>query len=236
MSQHLSKKSTSGVIKTEKVVPFLEYNITSDNLFSVLDKYVDLKSSHISRILTDLSKFEVKTQERYTENKKDMLQHKKNIPPRFKMKKTIEFFFVPSLKRYIPISLIIKKSTIPGAGFGVFAGSDIPFRAKGEYEGVLKSENNANMYYSWEIKEYNKKTGNPDYEGEVLYYRDASDIKKSNWSRFVNCHAKEKRNNLVMHQKYNKIYYQTSRRIKKGEELFVFYGEDYVKYNLKVKD
>ena len=89
------------------------------------------------------------------------------------------------------------------------------------------------MYYSWEIKVYNKITGKPNYEGKTLTYKDASDISQSNWTRFVNCNLDDDKNNLTMTQKFDKIYYRTLRKIKKGEELFVNYGEEYILYNIK---
>lgn len=35
-----------------------------------------------------------------------------------------------------------------------------------------------------------------------------------------------------MHQRYDKVIYQTKGKIKKGEELFIYYGEDYIESDL----
>ncbi|XP_041373908.1 uncharacterized protein LOC121386925 isoform X2 [Gigantopelta aegis] len=82
-------------------------------------------------------------------------------------------------KKTLPPGFVIKKSSIKGAGLGVFTTEAIPSRTLiGPYEGVV--------------------------------YRDV--------------------NNSVADNTYTWVYYYTTERISRGEELFVWYGERYDKY------
>ena len=78
-------------------------------------------------------------------------------------------------------------------------------------------------------------TGEQDDKDKPLYYVDAFDTKTSNWTRFVNCGLKNKYNNIESVQNYDKMYYVATKNIKKGDELFIDYGEGYRKDNLGLK-
>jgi SET domain-containing protein len=46
---------------------------------------------------------------------------------------------------------------------------------------------------------------------------------------------KKKFNNMACSQKFDKIYYYTTKNIEPGTELFIDYGKDYRKVNLGMK-
>lgn len=217
--------------KVELTVPNKSYEITLLDLVTLLNERFEVDCSTVCSIMTDLkTKEKRKVLKKRASKKSDTST--KLFKPLFKRRVTVEILFLQRERRYICIPLIIQRSTIANAGLGVFAGKDIPIKAEAEYEGERRDEGSTNMYYSWEIKEFNKTTGRPKYNGKTLYYLDASNIKRSNWTRFVNCNLKKERNNLIMHQRFDRIIYQTKRKIKKGEELFIHYGDEYIENNL----
>ena len=119
----------------------------------------------------------------------------------------------------------IKQSTIKGAGKGVFANRDLKKNTllaeyKGEYLTLEDYEERDSGEYVWQIL---------DDEDEIIGYVDGINIKHSNWTRYVNCPSTKKQENVKAIQKMYKMYYYTSKDIKKGEELFVWYGPEYGK-------
>lgn len=141
-------------------------------------------------------------------------------------------FYVPQTGKYSFYRIRIGKSTINEAGQGAFALDEIPYGAEGVYRGVKRSIETANIPYSWEIYDYDMRTGNPKQTKKPMHYIDASEADKSNWSRYVNCGMKRRHNNLIAVQRYDKLYYITTKTIKPGEELFIDYGPAYRKNNL----
>ena len=122
-------------------------------------------------------------------------------------------------------SLYLKKSTLPGAGLGVFAREDIG-RGKRivEYKGRLqlwnevKHEDGYNAY----LFRLNRR-----------YALNAITYKKS-YARYVNdargfSRIKGLRNNCEYVVEGNRCYIHSIRKIKKGEELLVPYGKAYWK-------
>ncbi len=124
----------------------------------------------------------------------------------------------------------IQKSTIPQAGKGVFANRDIKkYECLAEYKGEFltledydkkdkKCKNPIEMDYIWQLE---------DEDGEIISYIDGWDKSKSNWTRYVNCPCKKRQENVIPIQKNLKMYYYANRNIKKGEELFIWYGAEY---------
>lgn len=51
--------------------------------------------------------------------------------------------------------------------------------------------------------------------------------KKSNWMRYVKCARIKDQQNVTAYQFQGNIYYKTLRRIERGEELLVWYGDQY---------
>lgn len=125
-----------------------------------------------------------------------------------------------------PSYIKIKKSTIKGAGKGVFATCMIPKGTRlGFYKGVCTqpgSESPSSAYLM-----------DISFGGKSYVVIDANNEKRSNWTRFVNCPEKASHANVIFRQ-YGKImYYIADKNISKGDELFVWYGEDYVNQSLK---
>ena len=89
---------------TVQNIPSVVYKLTSTDLFEILNEYIELDPEHSSCILTSLQHYEDKTLEsksskykgksKYTNPKQLPRGQKKNIPPPFKSKRTIEFFIM----------------------------------------------------------------------------------------------------------------------------------------------
>ena len=116
---------------------------------------------------------------------------------------------------------IIKKSTLPQAGKGAFTNIYLPKgTVLGEYRGkklTKKQYNSLNdQSYVWELS-----------SPKGVFYIDAKPIKKNNWLRYLNDSRKSSKNNVEEYQYRGKVFYRTTKNIKPGSELFVYYGEDY---------
>jgi hypothetical protein len=114
--------------------------------------------------------------------------------------------------------IVVKQSSIPGAGKGVFATRDIDEGVTiGEYTGerVDLTKMSEKGKYAWSLR-----------NGQAV---DAIDPAKSNWLRYINDNRTEEGNNLSVYEDDNRVYYRTNKPIKKGSELFVSYGENYWK-------
>ncbi|KAK1803146.1 hypothetical protein P4O66_021681 [Electrophorus voltai] len=125
-------------------------------------------------------------------------------------------------RQTLPNGLEIQKSSILGAGLGVFnKGHTVPVGAHfGPYQGELVDREEAmNSGYSWVI--YNS--------SECEEYIDAERETHSNWMRYVNCARNDEEQNLVAFQYCGGILYRCCRPIKAGQELLVWYGKEYAK-------
>ncbi|XP_060740871.1 uncharacterized protein LOC132855719 isoform X1 [Tachysurus vachellii] len=123
----------------------------------------------------------------------------------------------------LPPGLEIRKSSIPDSGLGVFNNSDtIPVGAHfGPYQGdMVEREEAMNSSYSWVIYE----------SKQCEKYIDATSEVHSNWMRYVNCARNDEEQNLVVFQYQRGIMYRCCRPIKPGQELSLWYDEEYVKY------
>ncbi len=118
---------------------------------------------------------------------------------------------------------------------GVYAVDAIPNGAVGQYKGIPRSSEETNMYYAWAVVSFDPQEGDPTEEANYMYYVDATDFDRSNWTRYVNCGIKDKFNNMEQTQIFDKIYYIATSEIEAGAELFVDYGEEYRKWNLGLK-
>ncbi|XP_064828705.1 histone-lysine N-methyltransferase PRDM9-like [Oncorhynchus masou masou] len=122
----------------------------------------------------------------------------------------------------LPSGLEIRTSSIPEAGLGVFNhGNTVPAGAHyGPYEGEITDKEQAmESGYSWVI---NKSRHWDDYI-------DAGRDTHSNWMRYVNCARREEEQNLVSFQYRGGILYRCCKPIAVGEELLVWYGEEYAR-------
>lgn len=128
-------------------------------------------------------------------------------------------------KKYpVPYYAELKTSNIPKAGLGIFAKE---FIAKGTrldfYKGVRLTpkkyeRKRSHKNHIWAIS--NKK-------GKVVEYIDGGNKAKSNWLRYVNCPRNKEEENVVATQEDDNIIYWATKDVEKGEELMVWYGEDY---------
>lgn len=154
----------------------------------------------------------------------------------FDEKELYALFFLYEEKRYAYIKIKIAASTIKKAGMGIYTLEDIPDGAVGQYKGIPRVEEETNMYYAWVVKSFDPIEGFPDESDTYMYYIDATEFDRSNWTRYVNCGMTEAENNMDQEQVYDKIFYTVTRDIKAGQELFVDYGEDYRVWNFGMEE
>ncbi|KAL0968874.1 hypothetical protein UPYG_G00273030 [Umbra pygmaea] len=123
----------------------------------------------------------------------------------------------------LPPGLEVRTSGIPEAGLGVFnQGNTVaPGTHYGPYEGEMTDKDQAmESGYSWVI-----------YKERCLhYYIDARRESHSNWMRYVNCAHKKGEQNLLAFQYRGGIVYCCCKPIALGEELLVWYEEEYAKH------
>jgi hypothetical protein len=127
----------------------------------------------------------------------------------------------------IPNYIIIKKSTVDGAGKGAFANVDIPKgKVIGEYVGKVYKEkdlDNANGDYLFSVRHLGK-------EVKII---DGRDWKKSSWVRFVNTPQTQDEGNAYFFQYEQRIFLKTFKDIPEGQEIFAYYGDEYINERLK---
>ncbi|XP_060782177.1 oocyte zinc finger protein XlCOF6-like [Neoarius graeffei] len=125
-------------------------------------------------------------------------------------------------RQTLPPGLDIRESSIPHAGLGVFnEGETVPVGAHfGPYQGdLVDGEEAKNSGYSWVIFK------NRLHEE----YIDAKREVHANWMRYVNCARIDEEQNLVAFQYRGGILYRCCRPINPGQELLVWYDEEYAK-------
>ncbi|XP_053483799.1 oocyte zinc finger protein XlCOF6 isoform X1 [Ictalurus furcatus] len=123
-------------------------------------------------------------------------------------------------RQTLPPGLEIRKSGIPDAGLGVFnKGETVPVSAHfGPYQGELVDSEEASGY-SWVIYR----------SSQCQEYIDAKREMYANWMRYVNCVRNGEEQNLVAFQYQGGILYRCCRPIDPGQELLVWYDEEYPK-------
>lgn len=129
--------------------------------------------------------------------------------------------------------LEIKESTRPGAGLGAFATQDIPAGIDlGRYYGVIVNKEPEDPTYAWRVESDHKDILGRPYH--VERHVDAKSITENNPLRYVNSPVGKDENWLINTGHKQKgsarrgcMHYYTKRKIEKGEELFVDYGEKY---------
>ena len=62
---------------------------------------------------------------------------------------------------------------------------------------------------------------------EVSYYIDGISLETSNWLRYINCPRNPAEENVSVHYCYGKVYYRTKNAIIPGQELMIYYGNEY---------
>ncbi|XP_060785053.1 zinc finger protein ZFP2-like isoform X1 [Neoarius graeffei] len=130
---------------------------------------------------------------------------------------------VPNRARQtLPPGLEIQKSGVPDAGLGVFnKGETVLVGAHfGPYQGELVDREEAmNSGYSWVI--YRSR--------QCEEYIDAKRKMHANWMRYVNCARNDNEQNLVAFQYRGEILYRCCQPINPGQELLLWYEEEYAK-------
>ncbi|XP_064643457.1 PR domain zinc finger protein 1-like [Lineus longissimus] len=123
-----------------------------------------------------------------------------------------------------PEGLLVLGSTIPGAGLGVFSKEFIADGVMfGPYRGEIEWDRDGNPHrqvgYAWTIFNENK----------TVHYVESRNPAKSNYLRYVNCARSYEEQNMDGHQMDGDIYYVTIRAVYPGEELLVYYGDQYAR-------
>ncbi len=68
------------------------------------------------------------------------------------------------------------------------------------------------------------------YRGGYLYYFvDGRETETSNWLRYVNCSRKQTEENVYLLQCFDKPFYITWKDVYPGQELLLYYGDEYAK-------
>ncbi|XP_071094523.1 histone-lysine N-methyltransferase PRDM9-like [Haliotis cracherodii] len=125
-------------------------------------------------------------------------------------------------EKTLPPGLEIRSSSIPNAGLGVFAIADFPTRTRfGPYEGdnIKDADVAHNSGYCWQVC----------VDGRGSHFVDAANVETANWMRFVNCARTEDEQNVTAYQFEGNIYYRSYKPILPGDELLVWYGQDYAR-------
>lgn len=123
--------------------------------------------------------------------------------------------------------LFIKKSTIPGAGNGLFTDTDIERgETVAEYTGDIRT---------W--KECQKRFEEDEKKGAYFYYINRNYVidayeNKDSFARYANDAAgpygiKGITNNCVYEERGKRVYIVAIRKIKSGGEVLVTYGQQY---------
>ncbi|KAI4898381.1 hypothetical protein NFI96_010198 [Prochilodus magdalenae] len=120
----------------------------------------------------------------------------------------------------LPQGLVIGRSTSPGAGLGVFNQGRVI--SPGMHFGPLDGE-----VTSWEKALESANSWVICRGGDQCDYIDAERDTHSNWMRYVVCSRSEKEQNLVAFQQSGRVLFRCCRPIHPGEELRVWYAEDY---------
>ena len=71
-------------------------------------------------------------------------------------------------------------------------------------------------------------------DGAQEHLIDGYDERTSTWIRWVNCARHVKEQNVDMKECYGKAYYMTIKDVHPGEELLVFYGDEYAQDQLDI--
>ncbi|KAL5264029.1 hypothetical protein ACHWQZ_G005203 [Mnemiopsis leidyi] len=117
-------------------------------------------------------------------------------------------------------------SKIPNSGVGVRCKTPINDGMwVGPYEGKVVSLEDIKKIKDtslvWEVY---------DTSGEISHFVDGNDCSLANWMRYIRCARTEHEQNMAAFQHLGQIYFRACRTISPGEELLVWYGDEYKLY------
>ena len=121
--------------------------------------------------------------------------------------------------------LDVRASQIRGAGKGLFAAADLPKGTRlGEYTGRRTRSLPRDSSYTWKVNMYS-----PEHTFSHAEYVDARNtptciLRYANGARTP---AQHLRINAEMYQYRGRVYYKTTKRVRRGTEIIVDYGDDY---------
>ncbi|XP_028845397.1 histone-lysine N-methyltransferase PRDM9 [Denticeps clupeoides] len=122
----------------------------------------------------------------------------------------------------LPAGLVIGRSRVSAAALGVFNQGDIlPLGMHfGPLEGdAITVEEATKSSSAWAICRRRAESG----------YLDVNRDTHSNWMKYVQCSQNEREQNVVAFQHRGRILFRCCRPVLQGQELLVWYGEDYAK-------
>lgn len=127
----------------------------------------------------------------------------------------------------LPPYVTIEDSKIEGSGKGVFATCDIPANVTiGEYLGKIYTGDDMydyNNYYLFSVIKNNK----------LIKIIDGKVKKYASWVRYVNSPQDLDGGNAKFYQYGERIFIKTTKPIPKGQEIYAYYGDEYVNEHLK---
>lgn len=234
----LNEKGKPFTILSKKLIEILKITLTKEfleKLFSHLYPYQSFIKSKKELQEFDLSKSnDGKILDSHTTLYSPYIKNKFTVPD-FDILNVNALFFDPEIAKYKYYKISIRPSTIKKAGMGAYAEENIPIGLYGFYNGVYTTI--PNELYTWSIFKFDMINGEIlDGDIDTKYSIDAFDLRTSNWTRFVNCAITSRKNNMFAVQLFHIITYKTIRNVKKGDELFIDYGEGYRTDHLKIDD
>ena len=122
--------------------------------------------------------------------------------------------------------LDVRASRIRGAGRGLFAAADLPAGTRlGEYTGRRTKSEPRDPSYTWRVNIYhpNGTFSHPEYVDALR--TPTCILRYANGARTP---AQRRRINAEMYQHRGRVYYKTTKRVRRGTEIIIDYGDDYI--------
>ncbi len=243
------------------LVPNVQYEISAARLFDLLAKrFPEMDSQLRLDLINDLVPFE-KNLFYNPKKQKSYVEHPTTTPRKFLglFRKGKKYFYakLEIKKSGIPgagmgvyaLEDIPSGSRVPYIGKPVYGSNyngsysfdvidwgenGIPYR---DYESdsgyVDETDSEAGSSDSAAVDESSSSSENSIDAESSLFVIDSSDETTSNWTRTINCQIEESDNNMCAFQRFDQVLLKTIRKIEKDEELFLWYGDDYIREYLK---
>ena len=122
-------------------------------------------------------------------------------------------------------NLDVRASRIRGAGKGLFAATDLPAGTRlGEYTGHRTKAQPRNGNYVWEVNIYHPNGSFSHHEYVDARRTPTCILRYANGARTP---AQRRLINTEMYQHRGRVFYRTTKRVRRGTEIIVDYGEEY---------